>query len=285
MLKNNSDTVLKDALSEQAILLPEWPAPGNIKSLLTTRHGGWSTAPFDSFNLAAHVDDDECNVKKNRQKLAEMLPSEPVWLNQIHSNIVVDAALDTAPDTALDTNNAGSIIDADGSFTTKSNAVSVVLTADCLPVLVCTRQGDGVAALHAGWRGLAQGILEQGIEQLLRAAKRQPEDLLVWFGPAIGAENFEVGEEVRQIFLQTAQNQEQTAQCFVPVKEKNNKWLADIYQLARLRLSLIGVENFSGGNYCTYRDKENFFSFRRDGKTGRMASLIWIESGERELRA
>ena len=278
MLKNSLqkslNTVLKDALSEQAVLLPEWQAPGNIKSLLTTRHGGWSTAPFDSFNLAAHVEDNGQNVKKNRQKLAEMLPSEPVWLNQIHSNIVVDAALDTA----LDTNNAGSIIDADGSFTTQSNVVSVVLTADCLPVLVCTRQGDGVAALHAGWRGLAQGILEQGIEQLLRATKRQPEDLLVWFGPAIGAENFEVGEEVRQIFLQTAHNQEQTAQCFVPVKEKNNKWLADIYQLARLRLSLIGVENFSGGNYCTYREKEKFFSFRRDGKTGRMASLIWIAS-------
>jgi len=273
-LQKSLNTVLKDALSEQAVLLPEWQAPGNIKSLLTTRHGGWSTAPFDSFNLAAHVEDNGQNVKKNRQKLAEMLPSEPVWLNQIHSNIVVDAALDTA----LDTNNAGSIIDADGSFTTQSNVVSVVLTADCLPVLVCTRQGDGVAALHAGWRGLAQGILEQGIEQLLRATKRQPEDLLVWFGPAIGAENFEVGEEVRQIFLQTAHNQEQTAQCFVPVKEKNNKWLADIYQLARLRLSLIGVENFSGGNYCTYREKEKFFSFRRDGKTGRMASLIWIAS-------
>ena len=266
----------ENTLIQQQCILPEWDAPGNIKSLLTTRQGGCSKAPFDSFNLATHVDDDERDVKKNRQKLANVLPSEPVWLNQVHSNVVVNAA-----SAALDT-------DADGSYTIQPNVVSVVLTADCLPVLICTRQGDGVAALHAGWRGLLNGILEQGVVKLLRASGRQPEDLLIWFGPAIGPENFEVGEEVRQEFLHKAQDKLLTAQCFAPVKNntrggkaqpfKEDKWFADIYQLARLRLLQAGVENVSGGNYCSYRDKEKFYSFRRDGKTGRMASLIWIET-------
>jgi len=264
---------MKQNLLKNKIIQPDWEAPVNVKSLVTTRCDGYSKAPFDSFNLGAHVEDNNDNVRKNRQRLAELLPSEPIWLNQVHSDLVVDAG------------KTISGTDADGSYTTQANVVSVVLTADCLPVLVCTRQGDGVAALHAGWRGLANGILEQGIEKLLAATKRRPEDLLVWLGPAIGPENFEVGEDVRQSFLQQSmQNSHyytQIEQCFTPSKntsDEKNKWFADIYQLARIRLSLMGVENCSGGNYCTYNDKEKFYSYRRDGKTGRMASLIWLVS-------
>ena len=257
------------------IIYPDWSAPTNIKSLFTTRQGGFSEPPFDRFNLAQHVEDNPENVKKNRKKLRNMLPSEPIWLNQVHSNLVVDAAEVTTG------------IDADGSFTNRPDVVSVVMTADCLPVLMCNRQGTAVAALHAGWRGLLDGILEQGVKRLLESSQCMPEDILTWFGPAIGPKAFEVGDEVRQAFLDKAAQDHQASfqkidQSFIasPQNQHNRekKWFADIYQLAQVRLSTIGVENFSGGNYCTYNDKERFYSYRRDGKTGRMASLIWIEA-------
>ncbi|MCW8930697.1 MAG: peptidoglycan editing factor PgeF [Gammaproteobacteria bacterium] len=243
--------------------------PDNIKSLQTTRVGGCSQAPFDTFNLAEHVEDNFVDVKKNRHLLSKVLPTEPKWLNQVHSDIVVDASSSVIG------------VNADGSFTTKNRIVSVVMTADCLPVLISNRQGTGVAAIHAGWRGLASGILEQGVKKLLVASHSQPEDLLVWFGPAIGPEIFEVGDDVRQIFLRNVFDDLNASSCFI-AKDKTNdskeiKWLADIYQLARLRLSAIGVENFFGGTYCTYKESDQFYSYRRDGKTGRMASLIWIE--------
>jgi len=272
-------------LKNNNLILPEWNAPENIKSLQTTRHEGCSKVPFDTFNLAEHVDDSIHDVKKNRQKLVELLPSEPIWLNQVHSNQVVEASL-SAFGTA-----------ADGSYTMQSNVVSVVMTADCLPVLICNRQGNGVAAIHAGWRGLVNGILEQGVKKLLNASQCQPEDLLVWLGPAIGPEMFEVGDEVRQAFLykelDNSPDKASISKCFIPANSASSleqmnsppvdtlalkrKWLANIYQLARIRLSSIGVENFFGGTYCTYKENDRFYSYRRDGKTGRMASLIWIE--------
>ena len=278
-------------LKNNNLILPEWNAPDNIKSLQTTRHGGCSKVPFDTFNLAEHVDDSIHDVKKNRQKLVELLPSEPIWLNQVHSNQVVEASL-SAIGTA-----------ADGSYSTRSNVVSVIMTADCLPVLICNRQGNAVAAIHAGWRGLANGILEQGVKKLLSASQCQPEDLLIWLGPAIGPEMFEVGDEVRQAFLDkeldkasdNSPDKASISTCFIPANstssfEQTNdtitpkrkctpkrKWLANIYQLARIRLSAIGIENFFGGNYCNYKENDQFYSYRRDGKTGRMASLIWIE--------
>lgn len=282
-------TIHKHNNYQNNIILPQWDAPDNIKSLQTTRCGGCSKAPFESFNLGEHVDDNIHDVKKNRQKLAERLPSEPVWLNQIHSNTVVDAGSTVTG------------IDADGSYTIRSNVVSVIMTADCLPVLICNRQGNAVAAIHAGWRGLVNGILEQGVKKLLSAGRCQPEDLLVWLGPAIGPDMFEVGDEVRQAFLDKAPDKSpgktETAKCFIPSKlhlfenktsplkislssktpSLKRKWLADIYQLARIRLLHVGVENFSGGTYCTYKESDQFYSYRRDGKTGRMASLIWIE--------
>jgi len=246
------------------IILPHWNAPDNIKSIQTIRQGGFSDTPFDTFNLAEHVDDNIDNVIKNRKKLETILPSEPKWLNQIHSQQVVDAA------------SSEIRTDADGSFTTQARIVSVVMTADCLPVLICNRQGNGVAALHAGWRGLLNGILEQGVDKLIKASHCQAEDLLVWLGPAIGPAMFEVGGEVRQAFLDKSANQPKCSSCFIP-SINQQKWLADIYQLARLRLSAIGIENVFGGTHCTYKESEQFYSYRRDGKTGRMASLIWIE--------
>ncbi len=256
------------------IIFPDWDAPDNIKAIQTTRLEGFSHAPFDSFNLAEHVNDNTSDVIKNRQKLVELLPAEPKWLNQIHSNTVVDANVSMPG------------MDADGSYTTQANVVSVVMTADCLPVLICDRNGKGVAAIHAGWRGLLDGILEQGVTKLLDAIHGKPQDLLIWLGPAIGPDRFEVGDEVRQAFLDKTPPKSsdylKIAQCFIPSTHETDvamkrKWLADIYQLAQVRLSAIGVENFFGGTYCTYKGNNRFYSYRREGKTGRMASLIWIE--------
>ncbi|MCP3849462.1 MAG: peptidoglycan editing factor PgeF [Gammaproteobacteria bacterium] len=246
------------------IILPQWSAPNNIKSIQTTRQGGFSDSPFDTFNLAEHVDDTIDNVRKNRKKLKTILPSEPKWLNQIHSHQVVDAA------------SSKMRTDADGSFTTQTQIVSVVMTADCLPVLLCNRQGNGVAALHAGWRGLLNGILEQGVNKMIKATHCKPDDIMVWLGPAIGPKMFEVGDEVRQAFLDKSAHQPKILNCFVP-SANQNKWLADIYQLAHLRLLAVGVENFSGGTHCTYTEADQFYSYRRERRTGRMASLIWIE--------
>ncbi len=243
-------------------ILPQWPAPVKIKAISTTRTGGYSQPPYASFNLALHVGDDPANVRSNRSLLAHHLPGQPVWLNQIHSHRVLEAVA------------AANGADADGIYTTRSDTVCVVMTADCLPVLICNRQGTGVAALHAGWRGLADGIIEQGISQLMKLTQSKPDELLVWLGPAIGPEVFEVGEDVRQRFMGQSLL---LRDSFRPAREAG-KWLADVYQLARLRLSQSGVENVYGGDYCTYTQAGRFFSYRRDGKTGRMASLIWIDS-------
>jgi len=256
-------------------IIPDWDVPKNVQSLLTTRQGGCSKTPFDSFNLAEHVDDIPENVEKNRQLLLTRLPADPLWLNQIHSNVIVDAGQSAVG------------VDADGSYTTEADCVSIVMTADCLPVLICNRQGTIVAAVHAGWRGLVNGILEQAVNKVLSAGQCQAEDLLVWLGPAIGPEKFEVGDEVRRAFLQNsgakkssdknALDKKRIEQCFFPLNNKKNKYLANIYKLARFRLSHQGIENVSGGNYCTYIEQDKFFSYRRDGETGRMASLIWLE--------
>jgi YfiH family protein len=257
--------------NESTIIRPDWEAPAHIRALVTTRLGGVSQPPFESFNLAMHVDDKPENVLENRKRLAAFLPSEPVWLNQVHSNTVIEAV----PATPL--------MDADGSFSCSKNTVCVVMTADCLPALITNRQGTAVAALHAGWRGLLDGILEQGAQKVMQAGQCQAEDLLVWLGPAIGPQAFEVGDEVRTAFLQKSPAiQSAIEPCFTRPETSHdaddNKWLADLYQLARSRLSQLGIENFSGGNYCTYNRKDIFYSYRRDGQTGRMASLIWIEA-------
>lgn len=246
---------------------PDWPAPDVVRGLVTTRKDGFSEPPFDSFNLADHVDDVPEAVVQNRRLLRQYLPSDPVWLNQVHSKTLINAD---------DGHNR--ILDADGSYSTRENSVCVVLTADCLPVLLCNRQGSGVAALHAGWRGLAAGILEQGISRLTQVTNSKPGDILVWLGPAIGPGRFEVGADVRQAFV----SRDQALQpAFSKIKSTGNasepKWLADIYRLARLKSARIGVDAVYGGNFCTYAQADLFYSYRRDGVTGRMASMVWLE--------
>lgn len=249
--------------NETVWLTPDWPAPAWIKAGTSTRLGGVSPAPYDSLNLGDHVGDALQNVMQNRQRLmqAQHFPSSPVWLNQVHGIQIVDAASvdDKCPD-------------ADGSFTTQTNIVCAAMTADCLPVLFCNHEGSVVAAAHAGWRGLADGVLEACVD----AMGERPGQLMTWLGPAIGPQAFEVGDEVRAEFIK---HHKQAEQAFTPSNTGGaGHWMADIYQLARIRLNRIGINSIYGGHWCTYNDKQRFFSYRRDGVTGRMASFIWIEN-------
>ncbi|MFT7109690.1 MAG: YfiH family protein [Psychrobacter glaciei] len=238
-------------------MVASWPAPKRVKTLITTRNGGVSSTPFDSMNLGSHVDDNVDCVLENRKRLARLLPAEPKWLNQVHGVQVLDASVIGA-----------TIPDADGSFTRQKNNVCCVMSADCLPVLLCNQQGSQVAAVHAGWRGLLDGVIENAV-----AAFNSKDTLLAYLGPAIGPKAFEVGDEVKNAFCH---HHEESNHAFERSVNKE-KWLADIYSLARLRLSKLGVTGVYGGLDCTFEDSEHFFSYRRDGKTGRMASLIWIE--------
>ena len=223
---------------------------------MTTREGGVSSPPWDSFNLGDHVGDDAAQVAENRARLRVQLPAEPAWLKQIHGATVVDAGSD--------------VLTADASVTRQAGCVCAVLTADCLPVLFCDRAGRVVAAAHAGWRGLAQGVLEATVA----AMQVPPGEVLAWMGAAIGPHAFEVGDDVRLAFV--TQHPEAAA-AFVPDPSGvPGKWLADIYQLARIRLNRVGVHAIYGGGRCTFNEADRFYSYRRDGVTGRMASLIWL---------
>jgi len=247
-------------MTESQFILPDWPAPAIVRTAVTTRIGGASRAPYDSFNLATHVGDDFAAVQENRARLrtALALPTEPLWLKQVHGVAVVNAAQgDLEPE-------------ADGAFAKHPGTVCAVLTADCLPVLLCNRAGTKVAALHAGWRGLAGGIIEAGV----KAMDAPGNELLAWLGPAIGPERFEVGPEVRTAFVQ---HDIQTAQAFRAAHD--GKYLANIYMLARQRLQRLGITAVYGGGFCTVTDSARFFSYRRDGATGRMAALIWLADG------
>ena len=241
-----------------SLILPDWPAPTRVKSRMTTREGGVSQAPWASLNLGDHVGDDPRHVAANRARLHQQLPGEPAWLRQVHSARVVQIGQDSNRE-------------ADAAYSRLTGQVCAVLTADCLPVLFCDRAGSVVAAAHAGWRGLAGGVLEATVA----AMQVQPDEILAWMGAAIGPQAFEVGDEVRQVFV--AQHAE-AALAFLPHPEAvPGKWLADIYQLARIRLDHVGVQAIYGGGRCTYQEAETFYSYRRDGVTGRMASLIWLE--------
>ncbi len=238
-------------------LVPDWPAPANVFAGTTTRQGGVSESPYDSLNLGDHVGDNVEAVASNRSLLKQYcdLPAEPVWLKQVHGIEVVDAA------------TVGDIPVADASFCHESNVVSAVMTADCLPVLLCDQAGSVVAAVHAGWRGLADGVIEATVKDMHVVASK----LMAWLGPAIGPKVFEVGGEVRQQFMDV---DPQAVEAFHPAK--NGRWLADIYLLARQRLAGLGIKQVYGGHCCTYTDVERFYSYRRDGVTGRMVSLIWL---------
>lgn len=240
------------------IIRPDWRAPENIVAFTTTRRGGFSRGNWAELNLAGHVGDDPSHVEQNRDLLEDslQLPSSPVWLEQVHGCDVVIA----------DEEGAG--MSCDASTTRQPGVVCAVLTADCLPLLICKQDGSQVAAVHAGWRGLAAGIIEQTISQMGIAGGQ----LLAWLGPAIGPQAFEVGPEVRDIFLAHSHKAEEAF-----THQDNGKWLCDLYLLARQRLIDLGVNHISGGDLCTYTGAEQFYSYRRDGVTGRMASLIWIK--------
>lgn len=237
-------------------LLPDWPAPPNVRALSTTRRGGHGAGPYASFNLATHVGDAAAIVAANRRLLDERLPLAPRWLTQVHGTRCVDA--ETAADGA----------EADASVARSTRRACAVLTADCLPLLLCDAAGTVVAAAHAGWRGLAAGVIESTL-----AAMRVPgERVLAWLGPAIGAAAFEVGDEVRAQFVADDAG---AASAFVA--QGGGKWHCDLYALARLRLARRGVTRVWGGGHCTFTEGEHFFSYRRDGATGRMATLVWLE--------
>ncbi|TMX72999.1 peptidoglycan editing factor PgeF [Vibrio rotiferianus] len=238
-------------------ILPNWPAPKNVKAFASTRVGGFSSAPYQGLNLGAHVGDDPSIVEKNRAWLAQQanMPSAPIWLNQTHSTVVAQVS---APTTQ--------VLDADGVFTSASNVVCSAMTADCLPVLLTNTQGTQVAAVHAGWRGLANGIVENALELFSG-------EVMAWLGPAIGPQVFEVGEDVLQAFVDF---DSQAHQAFTP-RDVEGKWLADMSKLATLRLNKLGITQVFDSGLCTFQDKEDFYSYRRDGVTGRQATFIWIE--------
>ncbi|MFZ5484278.1 MAG: peptidoglycan editing factor PgeF [Pseudomonadota bacterium] len=259
-------------------LVPDWPAPTNVRAVMTTRAGGVSRPPWDSLNPASHVGDDPAAVAENRRRLAAYLPSEPVWLNQVHGTEVYGCASDRPASPGEEAGRAGqapaAIPCADASLARQPGQVCAVLTADCLPVLFCDRAGTVVAAAHAGWRGLAAGVLEATVARMAVP----PEDVLAWLGVAIGPDVFEVGEEVRQAFIDP---HPLAAVAFRPalpgtLDEAPRQWLADLYALARIRLAAAGVTAVYGGGGCTYSDPVRFFSYRRTAVTGRMASLIWF---------
>jgi len=250
-------------MRELEFIKPSWPAPANVKTLQTTRIGGFSQAPYASLNLGMHVGDDVSVVAKNRQLLGAYLPSEPVWVNQVHGIEVIDAAKNTG------------LQNADASFTTQSNIVCVTMTADCLPILLCDKAGTVVSAVHAGWRGLCDGVIEAAVNKMAVC----PKDILVWLGPAIGPHAFEVGDDVRQQFIV---KDAQSELAFKPhgYHQLNAKWLCNMYLIAQQRLNKLGVTLVYGGSinegFCTYTDETRFFSYRRDNVTGRMASMIWL---------
>ncbi|MDD2738246.1 MAG: peptidoglycan editing factor PgeF [Methylomonas lenta] len=234
---------------------PDWPLPAHVHAAVTLRNGGVSSGSYASLNPASHVNDQPAHVQANRDIIKQMLqlPAEPVWLQQVHGVQVVKA------------DQVQGLPEADASFSDQTGTVCAVLTADCLPVLFCGDDGAVIAAAHAGWRGLQAGV----IEQTLLAMRCR--DVSIWLGPAIGPDNFEVGDDVRDAFIADNSKTQAAFKTHGP-----GKWLADIYQLAKLQLSELGIEQIYGGGYCTVADEQRFYSYRRDGAaTGRMASLIW----------
>jgi YfiH family protein len=240
-----------------AFIVPDWPAPEGVRALITTRAGGVSQGAYASLNLGDHVGDDRAAVAQNRARLLVHLPDSPLWLRQVHGTDVADARSDRAG------------CQADASVTRETGRVLAVLTADCLPVLLADDAGGAVGLAHAGWRGLAAGVIERTVEAL----SVEPGRLIAYLGPAIGPTAFEVGDEVRDAFVAA-----DAGACAAFVPGAPGKWLADLYLIARRRLERVGATRVFGGGFCTHREAGRFFSHRRDRVTGRMASLIWLEA-------
>lgn len=238
------------------LISPDWSAPVNVRAFSTTRNKGFSEGAWGSFNLGRNCGDDPYHVERNRQSLLRLLPSEPRWLNQVHGTKVVNWD---------DTNYQR--IESDAIHSNQVGQVCAVLTADCLPVLFCNQAGTCIAAAHAGWRGLAAGILENTVLGM----KCNPTTLMAWLGPAIGPQAFEVGKDVHDAFVNV------TMENAIAFKPYRDRWLADLYELATLALNRLGITQVSGGQHCTFKERGSFFSHRRDGLTGRMATVIWLQ--------
>jgi YfiH family protein len=255
---NNSAPALK-------LLQPDWPVPPQVKAAITTRDGGSSEGLYQSLNLGDHVGDDPKCVLANRALLGKFLPNEPIWLKQVHG---VDVS---TPNVRLH--------EADAIVTNKSNEVLAIMTADCLPVLFTSESGDVIGAAHAGWRGLCNGVLENTVKEMQKLSRASSaKNMLAWLGPAIGPTAFEVGSDVLEAYQET--KIPFPDQAFVAVPSKPGKYSANLYLLARSRLESVGLHQIYGGDYCTVNQEEQFFSYRRDGVTGRFASLIWISQSK-----
>ncbi|MEN8261575.1 MAG: peptidoglycan editing factor PgeF [Pseudomonadota bacterium] len=235
---------------------PDWPPPAGVRAATTLRVGGFSKGTFAEFNPAAHVGDDSFAIAQNRRLLQKSLalPNAPVWLRQVHGVRVVRA------------DRACGVETADASYTHATGVVCAVLTADCLPLLLCSRKGGLVAAVHGGWRGLLAGVIQMTLQAF------DKNEVIAWLGPAIGPEHFEVGGEVRAAFVEKSNDFAAAFQA-----RPHGKWLADIYAIAKIILVGSGIVDVYGGGFCTYADSKRFYSYRRDGVTGRMATLIWRE--------
>jgi len=248
------------------LLVPRWPKPWNVNALITTRQGGVSATPYDSLNLALHVGDAEESVLQNRKLMADAIGEDLdfQWLSQVHGNKVL----------TLDQGLVNESIEADAIYTRENNIACGVLTADCLSVFFCDEAGEEIAVAHAGWRGLATGVLERTLDNF----QAEPATLLAYLAPVIGPCHFEVGEEVRDAFLDIDNDEisDQDSILFLE-SETPGKWMADLYAIAKIILASRGVKNIYGVPLCTYCEFDQFYSFRRDGDTGRFASLIWKE--------
>ena len=237
-------------------IIPDWPAPDNIKAFSTTRSGGVSLLPYDTLNLSDHVGDHPDLVDKNRRYITKIaaLPENPRWLKQMHGTHVIDS------------NHWQKKSEADAIISQAINHVCVIMTADCLPILLYHQRNNAIAAIHAGWRGIAAGIIEKTVARF----SGKPQHIMAWLGPAIGPARFEVGTDVYDAFYQYS------AKSSLAFKQKSvDSYLADIYLLAKQRLHRVGISAVFGGNFCTLTEKQRFFSYRRDGQTGRMATMIW----------
>jgi YfiH family protein len=250
-------------MSTPRFLPVDWPAPANVRAVCTLRDGGVSTGPYGSLNLAGHVGDDAQAVATNRARLKShlSLPHEPLWLSQVHGTRVIDADRMVSSDVSATP-------EADAAITRSHGRVLAVMVADCMPILLCRRDGSGVAVAHAGWRGLAAGIVEAAVGGLADDA----DQVIAWLGPAIGPDHFEVGSEVRDAFCA---GNPRSAVAFTP--NARGRWQCDLHRLAVQRLEGSGVRCIGGQRRCTYRESESFFSYRRDGRTGRFAALLWMQ--------
>lgn len=244
-------------------IVPDWPAPARVRALVTTRAGGNSSGPYSSMNLGRRTADDPAAVEANHAQLNRLLPEPPRWLAQVHGSTVVDADMMNG--------KSNEVPQADASVAHRPGTVCAILVADCLPVLFTDRTGSCIAAAHAGWRGLASGVLGNTIARM----PAQPADLMAWIGPGIGPTAFEVGDDVLQAFCAEAPERKSAFKALRP-----GKWLCDLPSLARDALRRAGVTEIHGGDLCTYTDVERFYSHRRNPLTGRMAALIWRTSDE-----